>query len=249
MRTADIVIKTFPRDYEWLPYLFRSVAKYATGWRQIIVLIEQHYEPPELPDGARLVRCRQYEGTECPTSIGVPMERLGAWRHSDAEVLVFIDSDCVFCRSTDLQADPTINIERPVVLWREWDENQPSRRWRAPAAVALGFKPPYWTMLRYPFVFPRGVMQGCWEFCGGEERLRTIDLTDWEVICNFALVHRPEAVTKVHISEAGPACVHQFWNKGGATHPLTNEDVEAGQMGGGVMNPGVQREMERLGLC
>ena len=248
MLSVDIVIKSFPGDYEWLPYLFRSIAKYATGWRQLMVIIEEQYEAPPMPEGARLVRCRRYEGTDCPPARGVPIERLGAWRHSDADVLVFVDSDCVFCRPVDLQTDPTINLERPVVLWREWDDSQPQHKWREPARLALEFDPPYLTMCRYPFVFRRETLERCWEWCGGEARMRKIDLTDWEVAGNFALVQRPETVTKVHASEAGPACVHQFWNQGGVTHPLTQADIEAGQMGGGVQNAGVQREMERLGL-
>ena len=249
MTTADLVVKTYPGDYSWLPYLFRSIAKYATGWRELIVIIEEQYDAPPLPEGARLVRCRRYEGTDCSPFRGVPIERIGAWRHSDADVLVFVDSDCVFCRPVDMQTDPTIRIERPAVLWREWDGAGPCQKWRAPARATLGFDPPWLTMCRYPFVFPRELLRYCWDFCGGEERLRGIDLTDWEVVGNFALVKRPEAVTKVRYDVAGPDCIHQFWNKGGVTHPLSQADIEAGEMGGGVRNIRVQAEMAKLGLC
>ena len=248
MKTADIVIKTFPTDYGFLEYCLRSIAKFATGYRQLLVIIEEQYEAPPLPEGARLIRCRQYQDTDCPPSRGVPIERLGAWRHTDADVLIFVDSDCVLCRPIDFQTDPTINIERPVVLWTDWDGSGPCEKWRAPAAAALGFNPPVLTMCRYPFIFPRETMRRCWQACGGEERLRAIDCTDWEVIGNYALLREPEAVTMVHVSKAGPACAWQFWNQGGVTHPLTQADLDAGKMGGGVWNPGVQAKMRELGL-
>jgi hypothetical protein len=249
MKTVDIVVKTFPGDYPWLPYLWRSIEKYVTGARDLIIIIEQQYESPPMPPGAKLVRCRQYEGTACPPSRGVPIERLGAWRHSDVDVLLFVDSDCVFCRPVDLQTDPTINVERPVVLFTDWVTSGPCQKWRAPAANALGFDPPYLTMCRYPFVFPTNLMQACWNACGQDAGLRMVDLTDWEVIGNFALVCFPRDVTPVHATHAGPKCVHQFWSQGGVTHPLTQEDILVGKMGGGVNNPGVQAEMRRLGLC
>ena len=249
MLSIDIVVKTFPGDYPWLPYLWRSIAKYVTGYRDLIVIIEEQYEAPPMPDGAKLVRCRRYEGTDCPPDRGVPIERLGAWRHSNADVLAFVDSDCVACRPLDLQTDPTINVERPIVLFTDWETSGPCQKWREPAKAALGFDPPWLTMCRYPFVFQRELMRECWDFCGGEERLRTVPCTDWEVIGNYALVKRPDAVTALHVSKAGPKCAHQFWNKGGAFHPLTQEEITAHKMGGGVQNPGVQAEMRRLGLC
>jgi hypothetical protein len=257
MITCDLIVKTFPGDYPWLEYLFRSIAKYATGYRDLLVIIEEQYKAPPLPEGARLIRCRQYEGTSCPPSRGVPIERLGAWRHSDADVLIFIDSDCVLCRPVDFQTDPTINLDRPVVLWTEWEGAGPCQKWRLPAQMALGYEPKVLTMCRYPFVFPREMLERCWNCCGGEERLRNIDLTDWEVIGNFALMqlnlrrmrNLPDDVTPVHASKAGPACVHQFWGQGGVTHPLTPEEIVAGKMGGGVQNELVQKKMKELGLC
>lgn len=248
MPTADIVIKTFPGDYPWLGYLFRSIAKYATGWRNLIVIIEEQYEAPPMPDGARLVRCRQYEGTDCPPSRGVPIERLGAWRHSDADVLIFVDSDCVFCRPVDFQTDQTINLAAPILLWTEWEGSGPCQKWRDPARAALGFDPPALTMCRYPFVFPRSVMRECWHYCGGEERMRQFDVTDWEVIGNFALRWPHLGMTPLRADRAGPACVHQFWNKGGVTHPLTADDIRNGEMGGGVSNVWVQAAMGKFGL-
>lgn len=248
MISCDIVIKTFPGDAEWLPYLFRSIAKYATGYRDVLVIVEEQYEAPPLPEGARLIRCRQYEGTDCPPSRGVPIERLGAWRHTDADVLIFIDSDCVICRPVDFQTDATINLAAPVVLWQPWEGSGPCEKWRAPAAAALGFDPPVLTMCRYPFVYKRETLMGCWQMCGGDERLRGIDLTDWEVLGNYSLLFAP-MITPVHMSKAGPACVWQFWNQGGATHPLTQADIDEGKMGGGVGNAAVQEKMRELGLC
>jgi hypothetical protein len=249
-QTIDIIVKTFPGDYEWLPFLWKSLAKYATGWREIVVIVEEQYEAPPLPERARLVRCRRYEGTECSAYNGVAIERLGAWRHSDADVLLFVDSDCVFCRPVDFQTDPTIMRDgKPVVLWGDRDVSLPQAKWLNIARETLGFEPWHFTMMRYPFVFTRDTMRSCWDHCGGEERLVRTHVTDWEVVGNFALRCDSANCSPEAARDAGPACVWQFWGKGGVTHPLTQEDIEVGKMGGGVRNPGVQAKMRELGLA
>ena len=51
MRSADILVKTYPLDYEWLVYLFRSLeVHHVTGYRNVILLLEEQYPtPPNLP--------------------------------------------------------------------------------------------------------------------------------------------------------------------------------------------------------
>ena len=248
--TIDIVVKTFPGDYEWLPSLWRSIAKYATGWREIVVIIEEQYDAPPLPERARLVRCRRYEGTECSAYNGVAIERLGAWRHSDADVLVFVDSDCVFCRPVDLQTDPTIFQDgKPVLLWADRDDTLPQARWLHIARETLGWMPWHFAMIRYPFVFARDTVRSCWYHCGGEERLVRTNVTDWEVLGNFALRCDSASYAAKEAQDAGPASIWQFWNRGGAFHPLTEEQVREHGMGGGARNAGVQVKLRELGLA
>ena len=57
MITTDIVVKTYPADYDWTPYLFRSIDKFVTGYRRIVLIIEEQFpDPDDIPYGA--VVCR-----------------------------------------------------------------------------------------------------------------------------------------------------------------------------------------------
>ena len=229
MLTIDIILKTYPTDYDWITYCFRSIAKHVTGYRNIIVLLEEQYpEPPELPSNAVVARSRRYVDTETPTNVGAVIERLRAWHYSDAERLLFVDSDCVFIRPIDFQTDPAINIEKPVVLYRTWEEAGRGIIWRAPAAKALGYDPPLETMVGYPFCFSREVMMGFWDFVGGEKRLLEIGGgTDWNALGNYALDKHADKVTKVCWTDAAARCIRQFWSWHRAAHPDVQAELKA----------------------
>ena len=235
MKTVDILLKTYPVDYDWIQYLFRSLAKYVTGYRNLVVLLEEQYpDPPDLPANAVIARSRRYVGTDpvrgdkIISGIGGVVERLRAFEYSDAEAFTFVDSDCVFTRPIDLQTDPGINIERPNVFWRTWQEAGEGAVWKGAAAETLGYEPRRETMCGYPFTFPASVMRKFWDFIGGAERLLSLpSFTDWNVLGNFALDHMPEAVTAVNWRDAGPACIKQFWSWHRPTHPEVRAELKA----------------------
>ena len=226
MLTTDVFVKTWPPDFDWLPWLWKSFAR-VSGYREILVCIEEQYpEPVGLPDRARVVRCRQCDGR----GLSPALERMRAHQYSDAERFVFVDSDCVWSREVDLQTEPTINLARPIVLWRRWEEAAGAAFLRPHAAATLGYDPQVETMCRYPFCFPRDVLAACWEALGGYERLDSLaDVTDWDAIGCWAIDHMPEAVTAQHWHDAGPACVRQFWSQLRPTHPAVQ--AELGRLG------------------
>ena len=249
---ADILIKTYPQDYDWLVFAFRSLER-VSGFRNIVVLLEEQYPvPPDLPSSAVVARTRRYVGTDFLSNLGSVIERMRAWAYTDADVIVYVDSDCVFTRDVDIQTEPTIKIEKPLVLWRTWEEANGAAFLRDPTARTLGYDPKVETMCRYPFVYPRAVIKACWELCGGEERLyslstkaerdsagvppntRPLAPTEWDTLGNFALDHMPEAVTPVHWPNVGPPCIKQFWSWHRPTHP----EVRAELLALGLLRPG-----------
>ena len=230
MITTDLLLKTYPTDYDWLPFLFRSLPR-VTGYRNLLVLLEEQYPEPEgLPANARVIRSRRYVDTDIPSGMGAVVERLRAWSYTDAERLLFVDSDCVFIRPVDIQTEPTINVEKPVVVWRTWEESGPGKCWRPRAASVLGYDPQIETMVRYPFCFPTSLMRAFWDFVGGEERLLHLpEMNDWNALGNYALDKHPDEVTKVYWTDAGAPCLRQFWSWHRPTHP--GVQAELGSLG------------------
>lgn len=246
MKIVDILIKTYPTDYDWLPYSLGSLTR-VHGYRNVILLLEEQYpEPPNLPTNAVVARSRRYVGTDYSSNLGSVIERLRAWAYTDAERILYVDSDCVWSREIDLQTDPSINIERPVVLWRTWEESNGAAFLRPVAAATLRYDPKVETMCGYPFCYPRNVIKACWDFIGGEQRLYGLTTkaerdssgeppyglvlppTEWDVLGNFALDHMPEAVTAVHWP-AGSSCIKQFWSWHRPSHP--DVQAELGRLG------------------
>jgi hypothetical protein len=223
---TDLVLTTFPPDYDWLPYLFRSLDR-VTGYRNLLVLLEGSYPVPAgLPKNAKVILKKDYApGAESGKAAAI--ERLGVHQRSDAQAFVFVDSDCVFTRPVDIQTDPTINITRPVVLWRPWEEAGAAQCWKQKTANLLDYEPTRETMCRYPFQFPRSVMEAFWAFVGGAERMWATDFTDWNAIGNFALDKMPEAVTAVAWSNHGAASIRQFWSHHRADHPEVQRELRA----------------------
>ena len=215
MKTIDLFLKTYPTDYDWLPYFFKSIERYVTGFRNIVAVVEDQYEaPPNLPANAVVKFCRSYlAGGDIETNFGAAIERLRAWAYSDADVIIYVDSDCVFTRPVDLQTDPLIHAERPLIYYRPWDEAGPAVCWKALTIATLGFDPPYETMACYPATYPRSVLVDLWEHVGGEKRLISLKTpTDLNVMGNFALTHCQDRVLPGYAPMITNPCVRQFWS-------------------------------------
>lgn len=243
--TADIFLITWPGDYQWLPYLFRSIRKYVTGFFRLVLVIEEGDEPPrqaleENADFPFIVkRCRRYRDTPYNGRSGQALEKLRAWAYTDADRVVFVDSDCIFIRPVDLQTDEDINLARPSIYSIPWALIPPyyydkpdgtkgvdyATKWREPIGRILGFDPPAEAMQRFPFVFPGWFLRCLWEHIGGEDRLLTIPETcDFNTMGNFAMAKFPEFFTmRAALNSPRPLTMKNFWSFSGIDHP----DVKA----------------------
>jgi hypothetical protein len=225
--TVDIFLVTWPGDYEWLPYLFKSIGKFVSGFRKVVIVLEGGDDPPRdaLDYNAafawEIKRCPKYRGTSYEGRSGQALEKLRAWHYSDADRIMYIDSDCVFKRKIDLQTDKLTSIERPPVWFEPWKDVGDAKCWHKPTREILGFNPPYETMRHYPFVYPGWFLRATWEHIGGEERLRKFkDPCDYNVMGSFAIKFMPEFFNVIDGKKpVKNQAIHQFWSFHGAGHP------------------------------
>ena len=66
MVSCDIMIRSYWRDFAWLEYCLRSIERYCTGFRAVIVAIPKKSVPwlrrhRPLPSHVRLVVCPDYD--------------------------------------------------------------------------------------------------------------------------------------------------------------------------------------------
>jgi hypothetical protein len=257
---ADLFLVTYPGDHPWLPYLFFSIAKFVkqSSYRNLVIVLEkgdpkcQAIETAERELGAVVKRCQKYRGTAVPGYLGQQIEKLRAWKHTDAERIVVLDSDEVFCRPVDLQSDPAIKLERPLLIWRKWENAGKAACWRSTTREVLGWEPLGETLCRDPYVYPSAFLREAWKMLGGEKRLRgfanrptNTGVSEFNLLGNIALKHHAwmftlmEAkghaiVDEMTCAAADPrlprACIKRFWSHYG------------------VSDPSVQRKMKELGL-
>jgi hypothetical protein len=250
--TTDIFLITYPHDHPWLLFLFRSIARNVTGYRRLVVVVEEHDSQLPVVDALRLAgiesyeicRCRQYRGSpDCNGMTGQQIEKLRAWSYTNADRVVFVDSDHVYFKKVDLSGDsPNVRLDKPYVIYSPWHKvpehwvetpegpkSASPRKWFEPTREVLGFVPPVEAMRKPPFVYPGWFLHKLWEFVGGEERLKTFEHpNEFNCMGNYAMVEYPEHFT--FMEQCDPAMpehiVHNFWSHNGVDHPLVRAELE-----------------------
>jgi hypothetical protein len=231
--TTDVFVITYPPDHKWLPYLWRSIAKHITGMRAVVLVLEQgDPEPPDLPAYVQVKRCPRYTQEGPGRNFCQPMEKLRAHEYTDANMICYMDSDCVFTTPLDLST-----YRHPLIV-EDWFHVGNAICWLSPTRQLLRFEPPYETMRRFPFFYPRSFIKEVWEHIGSAEgiaRERAKGLTavaEFNILGNYAVVKRPELfeILVARVNQLPELVIRQFWSHGGIT-------------------PEVLKEMRQLGLA
>jgi hypothetical protein len=216
---ADIVVKSHPADYEWLPHLWYSIEKNVTGFRRVLLLIErQHYLPP-VPSFVVVQRCENWGGTPVGGYRGQCIEKLRAHLHTDADIICFVDSDCVFVRPVDFRT-----FTWPLIV-TPWEQAGDAICWYESTKRVLGFDPPLETMRTFPFVYPSSFLAEVWQHIGGiagiigHLREGMERLSEFNVLGNYAVARRPDLfrILRTDREPCPEQVIYQAWSHGGDT--------------------------------
>ncbi len=149
---VDIFIRTYHKDLQWLSHALASIAKYVTGHVSVIVAIpkgqghllshlttERVVEVDDLPDGY----------------IGQQMTKLEAWQHTDADVILYWDSDSIATEPVNV-LEEYFKDGKPILYKTRYDViADPNFPWRPITAKAVGFDVEWEYMRRLPLVYWR----------------------------------------------------------------------------------------------
>lgn len=147
---VDIFIRTYHKDLEWLEYCLRSIAKYATGYRDIIICIpksQAHLLNRFGLTREKVVTCREYKADY----IGQQLTKLRAFEYTDAEAILYTDSDCVFSGPFDVCE--MLHNGSPIVYKTEYSKVGDAICWKEPTEKYLGYPVEYEYMRRQPLLF------------------------------------------------------------------------------------------------
>lgn len=235
MRT-DLFLRTYEKDYAWLPYLFRSMIRHVRGFENLVIVYPCDQIGPRMQislERAMVSAGAVHEIYLHPTDkpyindyVGQQITKLRSWEYSDADEICFLDSDMVFRREF------TPGKLTPGIECREWDSVGDAKCWREPTAKLLGQDPPFETMARHPFHFPRSMIERCYKGVGGEAALLPYSVgqpfSEFNLLGNWALLR--EGAIPVHVN-LGCSTVQvreedfarQFWSWGGVTPEVIAE--------------------------
>lgn len=214
---ADLFLRTYPGDFQWLKFLFRSLERHARGWRDLVLVLP--YEGP--PTGwnqlladlavdlgvsinAWADRLRAVDALtgkiavwSCQTYkddyLGQCLTKLRAWEYTSADDVAYLDSDLVLVRPWT----PTTLRHfdgRSIVEYREWaDAGAALSAWHDVTKTLLrGQAPPFETMCRHPFQYPVQFVRRAYE---AMRHLAIEDrrISEFNYLGNYAILHERDS--------------------------------------------------------
>jgi hypothetical protein len=152
--SCDIFVRSYWRDLAWLELCLASVARFCSGFRELIVVVPRSSEAWLRRRLGRLERARLELCPHYPDDyLGQQVTKLHADAYTDAELVCHVDADCIFC--APIRPEDLLDYGKPMVVTRPYallDRHWP---WRRPTEEFLGREVTFDFMQRPPFVFPR----------------------------------------------------------------------------------------------
>ena len=225
---VDLFLRTYDKDIQWLPFLFRSLCRHAQGFRTLIVVTPEtsidavapvvlRFKPLLLiSDAVSRVTVETCDATTLADDYtGQQVTKLRAWKYSTADEVLYLDSDLVLIRDLDPATRAGVIEARP------WADADSAVCWRGITEQLLGLVTPYETMCRHPFQYPVQLVRRCYEHVGGVARLtqlpRGVHPSEFNLLGSYAhlVEHRP--VTLVGDPAWQPDVIHAFRSWDGIT--------------------------------
>lgn len=177
--TTDIFIRTYSKDINWLKYCILSINKFVSGHRKMIVCIPQ--------DEAHLLNDFKINGViigwEPVTKNGYvdqQINKLRAHTMTDADNILFVDSDCYFTRPTDI-SEYFID-SKPFLMKTRYELVGDAICWKLPTDKVLKGDFKYEYMRRMPLLFKRNTLQKL------DSMVDSLSLADMDSVSEFNLL-------------------------------------------------------------
>lgn len=160
---VDIFIRTYSKDLPWLAYALKSIHKYVTGYRNIIIAIpEKERHLLNHLTAETVIGVKDLEDGY----LGQQLTKMQAWRYTDADAVVFWDSDVVATRPIDIRTE-YFNDGKPIVYKTRYSSinaNGQACPWQPITAKAVGFVPEWEYMRRMPLVYLTRTLALCEDY-------------------------------------------------------------------------------------
>jgi hypothetical protein len=163
---VDIFIRSYPGDFEWLGYCLKSIKKYCSGFRDIILTITEdnvdlakNSKFLDLSD-IKLIPCKKYPIDDY---IGQMITKSKCHEFSNADVFCHIDSDCFFYNKYN--ASEIFEKNKIIYFYNLYKDVGDAIIWKNPVERFLGFFVDKEFMRSFPMCFSRDTYKGIHDYC------------------------------------------------------------------------------------
>lgn len=235
--TCDIFLRSYAADLPWVPYALRSIHKFVTGIRDIVICVPANdYDKFQRLKFTREIIC----SSRFPDREGYMdqmLDKLVAYLYTDADTILFWDSDVVAIRQfspADLLIDgvPRWLITPYAKLVHA--DGSPAVPWRPITEKAIGRSVKFEAMRAHPLMAPREALI---EFRSFMDKLHGMTLeqyiaaqpnrefSEWNAIGMWAFYHEPQFFSFWNTENEGvpEPFVRQFWSWSGITPEIRSE--------------------------
>ena len=165
---VDILVVSCARHYPWLRYCLRSIVRFASGFRQVKILVPVEdcaaLSPllDEVPLDGPTIRVMPYEDWPGKGFLRHEYAIMCADDFSEADFICHIDSDCMFTEPVTPE-DYFVN-GKPILVhasyhWLVTEQQANLGMWQVAVERAVGWLPTQETMRRHPAVHYRKTYQ------------------------------------------------------------------------------------------
>lgn len=226
--TTDIFIRTYDKDLEWLKYCLKSIYKYVTGYRDVIICIPKGQK--HLLDGWNLSKEKVYEWSPvCDNGyIDQQINKLNAYGFvGDAEFILFVDSDVCFKKVVNISE--YFRNGKPIILKTRYENVGDAICWKSPTEKTLGFDVEYEYMRRLPLLYRTDTLSSLSDKLvesGFSNDVSKIDrMSEFNLVGAFAEKEESERYHFIDTEKEPlpPETVKQNWSWGGLTEEIKSE--------------------------
>lgn len=231
--TTDIFIRSYHKDIPWLKYMLKSVYKNLTGYRKIVLCIPlrdkeafvEFYDPQY---GLTIVYSENYEDDY----LGQQVSKLTAHLHTDADVIMYLDSDSIIKRKTDVSE--FMKNGKPIIWKTKYTSVGDSGVWKPVTEKVMCRNVQYEYMRRFPFIFFRSSLIGLDDYVRRQHGCPVAryvmkqpyrhfsEFNALGAYCDIAESKRYEIIDTETV-DMPESPINQYWSWGGITDQIKSE--------------------------
>lgn len=155
-RSVGIFIKTCSKDLPWLDYCLKSIRKFGSGFAELVVMADEDCRGSSILNGLRVHYC----SVPANGYLYQQVCKLNADRLLNSDLILFVDSDCVFHRPFSPAA--FTKEGKPILLkerWERFSHDHPVHCWKAITERHTSFPVAFEYMRRLPIIHHRDALR------------------------------------------------------------------------------------------